>query len=289
MLEGWLERAGVRLHYIEWEPDGPAREPALFLLHGLSSNALVWSRLGSALRDRRLVALDQRSHGLSDRPPEGYSSAELVEDATTAIRELGLGRPLLAGHSWGASIALELAATHPELASGLVFVDGPTTAVSRFMSWEETLVRMQPPLPIYANLGQAIAAQLEYLGDAWADDLVPFVRAGLVEVDGGLASTLTAHVRRQILEMLYNFDPLLFFPGVAGPVLVAVAAQLWPGASQEFAELRRRAVEAVVAVRGDARVRWYDSRHDIPVIRPQELGADIERTAAAAVGAPTGD
>ncbi|MBJ7597840.1 MAG: hypothetical protein DLM67_12370 [Candidatus Nephthysia bennettiae] len=282
MREGWIERSGVRLHYLEREPEGDAQEPALFMLHGLSSNALVWGRMAEHLPGRRMVALDQRSHGPSDRPAEGYASSELVADAAHAIGELGLGRPLVLGHSWGASVALDLAASRPDLAAGLVFVDGPPAAMSRVMSWVEASRRMQPPLPIYTDLDQAVEAQRQYLGEAWAEDLRPFVRAGLVDVEGGLTSTLTVDVRRQILEQMFDFDPLADFPKVEGPLLLAMAGLLWPGAPPEFEEGRRRAVEEVLgAVRG-AQARWYDSRHDVPLIRPAELAADVERAALAA-------
>ena len=117
MREGWIERSGVRLHYLEWEPEGDPQQPALFMLHGLSSNSRVWERLAALLPGRRMVALDQRSHGPSDRPAEGYASSEVVDDAAHAIEELGLGRPLVLGHSWGASVALELAATSRIIAS----------------------------------------------------------------------------------------------------------------------------------------------------------------------------
>jgi pimeloyl-ACP methyl ester carboxylesterase len=280
--DGWIERAGVRLHYLEWPAEGELLEPALFLLHGLSSNALVWSRLAAHLGARRLVALDQRSHGPSDRPEAGYTSGELVADAAQAISELGLGRPLILGHSWGASVALELAATRPDLAAGLVFVDGPPAAISRVMSWEEASRRMQPPFPVFSDLDQAVEAQERYLDEAWAGDLRDFVRAGLVEVDGGLTSTLSVAVRRQILERMFEFDPPSYFPLVDGPVLLAMAGLLWPGAPPEFEESRRQAVELVRSGRADAQVRWYESRHDVPLIRPAELAADVERTALAA-------
>jgi pimeloyl-ACP methyl ester carboxylesterase len=282
MREGWIERSGVRLHYLEWAPEGDPQEPALFMLHGLSSNAMVWERIARRLPGRRIVALDQRSHGPSDRPPDSYASSELVDDAVHAIEELGLGRPLVLGHSWGASVALELAATRPEVAAGLVFVDGPPAAMKRVMTWVEASRRMQPPFPIYSDLDQAVEAQQQYLGEAWAEDLRPFVRAGLVDIDGGLTSTLTVDIRRQILEKMFEFDPLAYFPRVEGPVLLAMAGQLWPGAPVEFEEGRRLAVEEVLAARPDTAVRWYESRHDVPLIRPAELAADVERTALAA-------
>jgi pimeloyl-ACP methyl ester carboxylesterase len=281
MREGWIERSGVRLHYLEWEPEGDEQEPALFMLHGLSSNALVWARLAAQLPGRRMVALDQRSHGPSDRPPESYESSELVADAAHAIEQFGLGRPLVLGHSWGASVALELAASRPDLAAGLVFVDGPPAAMKRVMSWVEASRRMQPPFPIYTDLDQAAEAQQQYLGEAWAEDLRPFVRAGLVEVEGGLTSTLSVDVRRQILERMFEFDPLVHFPKVEGPVLLAMAGTLWPGAPAEFEDGRRRAVEEILAADPGTQVRWYESRHDVPLIRPAELAEDVERTALA--------
>jgi pimeloyl-ACP methyl ester carboxylesterase len=280
--EGWYERAGVRLHWYEWRPDGPAREPALLLLHGLSSNARIWERMVAHLSGRRIVALDQRSHGLSDRPESGYALDDLVADAAGVIGELGLGRPLVAGHSWGAAVALALAAERPELAGGLVVVDGATSSFSRLMSWEEAAARMQPPLPTYADLDAAAAAEHEYLGETWGDDLRAFVRSGLVETQAGsLTPTLTAEVRLQILRQLFDFQPELEFANVEGPILLAMAGQVWPGAPKEFVERRRRAVEEVVELRPDAQVRWYESRHDVPLIRPAELAGDVERTAIA--------
>lgn len=284
MDEGWIELDGAgRLHYVEWTPTEPAPEPALFLLHGLSSNARVWERMARALPGRRIVALDQRSHGLSDRPPSGYALDDLVADAARAIRELGLGRPLVAGHSWGAAVALALAAEQPDLASGLVVVDGATASFGRFMSWDEAAQRMQPPLPVYRDMDEAVAAQADYLGDAWGEDLRDFVRAGLVEVPaGGLAPTLTAGVRLQILRELFEFQPELLFASVEGPILLAMAGHLWAGAPAEFAERRRRSAGEVQELRPDAQVRWYESLHDVPLIRPAELAGDVERTAIAA-------
>jgi pimeloyl-ACP methyl ester carboxylesterase len=287
MQEGWLERAGVRLHYLEWRPDAPAPEPALFLLHGLSSNARVWERVAAHLPGRRLVALDQRSHGASDRPPTGYTPEELRADAAHAIQALGLGRPLVAGHSWGAAVALDLAASLPGLASGLAIVDGPVTAMSATMTWEEASRRMQPPLPTYPDLDAAAVAQAAYVEGAWGDDLRPFVEAGVVRTDAGYVSTLTAPVRLQILRELYAHQPDSLLPRVQGPVLLALAGRGWRDASDAFLEWKRRSAEAALAVRPDARVRWYDSPHDIPLVRPAELAADLEQTAVLAARSPT--
>jgi pimeloyl-ACP methyl ester carboxylesterase len=280
--EGWLERAGVRLHYLEWQPESGVREPALFLLHGLGSNARVWERLAAQLPGRRIVALDQRSHGRSDRPSDGYATADLTADAAHAINVLGLDRPVVAGHSWGATVALELAAGLPALVSGLVIVDGPIAAMSAWMTWEEAAQRMQPPLPTYPDLEAAAADLVAYLGEAWDHDLDGFVEAGVVRTEAGYTSTLTAPVRLQILRTLYDHQPEPLLPAVEGPLLLALAGRTWAGAPAAFTDWKRRSAEAALAIRPDAQLRWYDSPHDIPLARPVELAADLERTAQAA-------
>jgi hypothetical protein len=94
-------------------------------------------------------------------------------------------------------------------------------------------------------------------------------------------STLTAPVRLEILRSFYEMQPEALFPHVRGPLLLAMAGQSWEGAPQNVIQWRRQSVEAVPALRPDAQVRWYESRHDIPLIRPAELAADLDRTAIA--------
>src|SRR5258706_9516820 len=109
--EGYLEREGVRLHWLEWAPSGAPEPPAFLLLHGLSSNARYWERVARRMTNRRLVALDQRSHGLSDGPPTRYGMDALAADARHAIRALWLNRPVAVGPRWGGTVATEAGAT----------------------------------------------------------------------------------------------------------------------------------------------------------------------------------
>lgn len=289
--EGYLEHEGVRLHYLQWRRNRE-RGPAILALHGLSSNARIWERLAACLPGRRLVALDQRSHGPSDRPAGGYRAAELVADAAHAIVELDLGRPLIIGHSWGAAIALELASTRPDLAAGLVFVDGPAAAMTGLMTWEDAQRIMQPPLPRYDSYEEAERALAVSLGDAYGPDLQAFVRAGLRQEGAEYRSTLTAPVRLEILRALYHYQPEVLFPQVQGPVLLALAgapegpAGAAPPAEPARTAARQRwrveAAEATLTLQPAARVIWYDSPHDIPLYRPSELARDVERMAIAA-------
>jgi len=259
---------------LEWAPTGASERPALLLLHGLSSNARYWERVARRMTDRRLVALDQRSHGQSDAPPTGYGLDVLAADAGNVIRELGLNRPVVVGHSWGGTVALEVGATLPDLVSGVALMDGPIASMSERISWEDASRMMQPPLPRYVSFEEAFQASRRMLGEAWDEDLQPFVTSGLRRDGDAWVLTLTSSVRLQILEQLYRFRPEVAAAAIDAPLLVGLAANdlAMRGRKEEGASRMRE-------IRPDAEIRWYDSRHDIPLIRADEVAADLEALA----------
>ena len=283
--EGWLDRGGVRLHYVEWTPDGSAPDatPAL-LLHGLSSNARYWDRVAGHLPDRRLIALDQRGHGMTGLPPNapdlasGYATDELLDDAAHVIRELGLKRPIVVGHSWGATISLELVGTRPGIASALVFIDGPVQSASNFFSWEEAQTVMQPPLPRYASFADAVAESRRDLEGAWGDDLETFVKGKLVADGDALVLTLTARVRLELLRGLYDSQPDLLWPRLDVPAVALLARQ----STARVARSKRLGVERLAALAPAVHVRWFDTGHDIPLFAPGEVAAEISRISSGA-------
>jgi pimeloyl-ACP methyl ester carboxylesterase len=99
-----------RFHYVSWGAE-QAKLPGVLLLHGITSTAQSWVRVGPALADRyRVYALDQRGHGDSIKPSQGaYSLRHTADDATAFIEALGLESPVLIGHSWGGATAIVLA------------------------------------------------------------------------------------------------------------------------------------------------------------------------------------
>ncbi len=99
-----------RFHYVSWGAERTER-PSVVLLHGVTSSAQSWVRVGPALADRyRVYALDMRGHGDSIKPARGaYSLRHTADDAIAFIEALGLERPVLIGHSWGGATAIVLA------------------------------------------------------------------------------------------------------------------------------------------------------------------------------------
>ncbi|HYT13003.1 MAG TPA: alpha/beta hydrolase [Candidatus Nitrosopolaris sp.] len=279
-VDGWLERDAVSLHYVEWGPEnGAPHGRPLLLLHGLSSDARYWDRLANNLPGHRIVALDQRGHGLTGRPPhaprlaDGYVMDQLLDDATLVIGNLGLDRPVVVGHSWGATVALELVGTRPGLAAGLVFIDGPVQSAANMFSWEDAQQFMQPPLPRFASFGDAVAqSESDFLG-AWADDLLPFVKARVLEDGDRLVLTLTAAVRLELLRGLYDSQPDVLWPRIDVPA-IAMLARDGPARVAGWKEL---GAARLAGLAPRIEVRWFDTPHDIPIFAPAEVAAEIER------------
>ncbi len=137
----------VRLYYRVAGQPPEKKAPVLFLHGGPGYNSYSFSKLmGARLeRVRRMVYLDQRGCGRSERPWDGrYSLEVLVADLEALRQELGVERWVLLGHSFGGTLALEYAARHPQRVAGLVYVDGFSDARTTFASWKQQLERLHP-------------------------------------------------------------------------------------------------------------------------------------------------
>jgi N-formylmaleamate deformylase len=99
-----------RFHYVSWGAER-TEVPSVLLLHGITSSAQSWARVGPELATHyRVYALDMRGHGESIKPPSGaYSLRQTADDARAFIEALDLDRPILIGHSWGGATAIVLA------------------------------------------------------------------------------------------------------------------------------------------------------------------------------------
>lgn len=98
--------------------------PLVVLLHGTTASLGVWdavvAHLGTGVRT---VAVDQRGHGRSSKPPTGYDAKAYCTDLHDLVTGLDEGPVVLAGHSLGARNAVVFAATYPHLVRGVVAVD----------------------------------------------------------------------------------------------------------------------------------------------------------------------
>jgi long-chain acyl-CoA synthetase len=112
----------VRLSAIDISPEHPQR--TFVFIHGFGGQAEQWQyQLQKFSLENRVVALDLRGHGLSDKPNRGYDMPQLVGDLETALTLLRVkGKFVLVGHSYGGAIVTEYALKHPDRVERLVLM-----------------------------------------------------------------------------------------------------------------------------------------------------------------------
>jgi len=138
---------GVRLHYVERGTGTP-----LVLLHGNGSMIEDFQSSGLidlAARKYRVIAFDRPGFGHSDRPrstiwtPE--AQAHLI---AAALKEIGVPRAIVLGHSWGTLVALALAVQYPQEVQALVLASGYYYPNAR----ADVVILSPPAIPLIGNL-----------------------------------------------------------------------------------------------------------------------------------------
>ncbi|WP_329622212.1 alpha/beta hydrolase [Streptomyces sp. NBC_01255] len=261
----WAERVVVRDHVRLSCRDWGGSGPDVLLLHGLAGHAGEWDATARALRDAgyRVVALDQRGHGSSERRPADVSRAAYVADVVAVVSELGLHRPVLIGQSLGGHTALLTAAAHPGLPSALVLVEagpggsnpGVQDAIGEwFSAWPA-------PFPSREAAVAYLGGGKRAVGEGWAD--------GLEERGDGLWPRFDADVMVRSLDENATRTFWGEWAAVTCPTL-AVLGQGEQGGiigDEEYAEMVRLRPGALhgVSVPG--------AGHDVHLERPEVLHA----------------
>ncbi len=112
----------VRLSAIDVSPERPKR--TLVFIHGFGGKAEQWQyQMQKFAMDNRVIALDMRGHGLSDKPSTGYDMPRIQLDLETALAQLNVVTPfVLVGHSFGGAVVTEYALNHPENVERLIII-----------------------------------------------------------------------------------------------------------------------------------------------------------------------
>ena len=117
-----IERDGVKLFFQE----GGGGTPPLLFVHGWTCDHTYLAPQFEYFRDaHRVVAVDLRGHGQSDKPQQDYTMAGFADDIVWLCGRLKLEKPVVLGHSMGGVIALAVAACAPRLPSAIVTIESP--------------------------------------------------------------------------------------------------------------------------------------------------------------------
>ena len=196
--------AGGRLHVAHAGPAPSNAEAVVLAVHGITASHVAWRAAVRALLERVdacVLAPDLRGRGLSAQLPPHERFDVHVDDMVAVLDRLGVEQALLAGHSMGAFVVARMAADRPELASGVVLVDGglPLPPVKDGDDPDEVLEQtLGPALARLRMTFESAERYIEFwrehpaLGPAWNDDLEAYARADLTGDLGALRSVTSA-------------------------------------------------------------------------------------------------
>jgi pimeloyl-ACP methyl ester carboxylesterase len=222
-MESFAQVNGLRLHYL----DHSGGEPLLVLMHGLTANAHCFDGLVRAgLSPRyRVISVDLRGRGLSDKPERGYSMTDHAADILGLLDTLGTGPVVLGGHSFGGLLTLYIASHWPERVSRMLIFDAGSMHPQVRELLKPSLARLGKVLPsVDAYL--AAVRQAPYLNGLWDESLEAYFRADVKEnPDGTAQSRSSPQAITEAMESVLGEPWPEFLPRAPQPALLLNATE----------------------------------------------------------------
>ncbi len=271
----FIDTPGIRLHYLEWPGSGP---PAV-LLHGRGLCAQVWRPTAESLASRfRVVAMDLRGHGDSDKPGS-YGWEDVAPDLKGFVEGLNLRDILLIGHSRGAVLAALGGSFISDRVRGAILIEpgmpvhNPEAGSHHDRSAAARVARNRRSLwpsrqAIFDRYSQAEAFR------NWRTDLLwEYINGGTEEMDDGQVQLkCTPEIEAEFTAAQAPADQDDWLARVTFPIMLITSENptRHPSANPSLRLLQKAApsFEHVIV---------KDAGHFIPQERPDELEGEIRR------------
>jgi pimeloyl-ACP methyl ester carboxylesterase len=211
---------GVKINLATWEGNaGP-----LLCIHGITANCRCWDVLAASLTpDYRVMAMDLRGRGQSDKPSVGYSLDFHLRDIESVLDNLEIDRTVIMGHSLGAFIGLAFAAKYPQRVDRLILVDGGGDLSAE--QFDKVFEGIKPALDRLGQLFPSVEAYLDKMKQApyihpWTPAVETYYRYEIEEVEGGVRTNIDpAHIQEES-DNIRKVDCAPFYPQLQCKVLI---------------------------------------------------------------------
>jgi pimeloyl-ACP methyl ester carboxylesterase len=258
-MDAFVETNGIRLHYLDFPGDGPT----LLLAHGLTANAhffdgIVAAGLSPALR---VLSVDLRGRGDSDKPDSGYAIADHAADLLGLMDGLGLDQVALGGHSFGGLVSYYLAANHPERFSKCVLLDAPAEVEESLLEQiRPALARLEATFPSWPEYLKMVK-KMPYFENWWDPALEDYYRSDVRDLPTGEVRSKIhpQHIEECVNEVL-GVDFLELAKRVRQPTLLLRAPDPF-GPPGYPALLSEEKAERTIAAIPDARLVEVPGNH----------------------------
>ncbi|GJM40997.1 MAG: hypothetical protein DHS20C20_12790 [Ardenticatenaceae bacterium] len=179
-MDKFAQTNGINLHYL----DHPGEEPPIIITHGLSANAHFFDGLATSSLPNRLLAIDLRGRGQSDKPETGYGMAEHAADIIGLMDNLGFEQVIMAGHSFGGLLTCYVAANFPERVTSCIVMDSGFMHPSVKELIKPSLDRLKQRIPSWEAYRDAVKGAAYWQG-YWDTAVESYYRADVQFFEDG--------------------------------------------------------------------------------------------------------
>ena len=248
---------GIRMHYAA--AGDPAAEPVI-LLHGYTDSWRSYELvLADLARTRRVYALDQRGHGETDRPDDGYLVRDLASDVVAFMDAMRIPRAAVVGHSMGSLVAQFVTQAAPTRVTRLVLVGSGTRAanITGVDDFKAAIDALTDPVP------EAFAREFQR-----SSVNLPVPEAFM---DGAVRTTLRMPARtwRRILDGMIASGPATELARHRVPTLL-----IWGDRDATFGRAEQDGLLGLIP--GARLVVYEETGHSPHWERPERFAGDVE-------------
>lgn len=270
---------GVELNVLVCEPLGSPERPPFLLLHAIAATARSWQQVAVRLAaaGHPTYALDFRGHGFSERPDDGYDLSVFAADTAAALNAISArgAEPVVAGHSLGASVLLELfraGECAPRMAGAALVEGGLAGATAQFETWVECLARMALA-PVDGLPAAAVHGFLAGHNPGWSVDRLEAAMACFdVNVQGTASWRLSRARFESLLSALWTEDLPAGWDALSSAGIPALFVAADTG-DMRWSEAKAEASCRLAGLVAQAPVEWLGHDHDVPLAEPAALAS----------------
>ena len=273
--EKWVSVNDIDICYLDWGGEG---EP-LLALHGLASSSHWYDLVAPNLQAKyHVIAPDQRGHGKTTQADSGYDWETLASDAIALLDTLNISSASVFGHSWGATVALNVAARFPDRVTHLGLLDGGFSSNPTSMgTWEDFKIRAKPR-DVSGTREEFLSRLREQLSFCWNEDVERIVQTMVYEDKSGqINDILRPDNHQQVMRAIWEEPAASVYSKVNCPTILIPARPSRRRANSERALLKQEAVKYAEQTIPNCQVEWIlETVHDLGYHKPQELSRVME-------------
>jgi pimeloyl-ACP methyl ester carboxylesterase len=226
---------GLTLAYLDV---GPRTAPAVVLIHGYTDSARDWQPIVPLLSTTfRLIVVDLRGHGASDKPGCCYTRFDFADDVKRLLSHLNIATASIVGHSLGSLVAQTFAELWPQATRKLILISSTGTAFG-----DDSSADMPEWLKSVAELRDPIDPESAFM-HAWWHESETYNSPQFVERQRRAAAAIPARVWQAISDQCLQHTDLKFMlPRITAPTLL-----VWGGRDTLVGEAGRAALRTGIA------------------------------------------